>query len=434
MRHVPLIALRTEPSAADEPQDRPPLPSIHAESATFFGWKDARLIEYLREGAGTSSGACVSVEAALKNPTVIRCVSLISFAIGMLPLHLRIIETKEKADEHPLFRVLHRRPNAWQTAFEFRTLMQQWALTHGDAYARIVRGGRRQVLALIPMDPMNTTPEQQSDWSIKYKYRRDGASEVTLDQQDVFHLRFGLSRDGIRGLSLVKQAAEAIGLALQTDRAAGRLFTNGLLAGGALKHPGKLSAEAYDRLKASMEAREGADMAHKWLITEEGMEAQAFSATGRDSQHLESRKHGIEDIARPFGVPRPLLGIDETSWGSGIDALGQFFVRYGLAPWFESWEQAISRDLLTEAEADTYEAKFNPGGLLRGSLAQQGDFFSKGLGAGGHHPFLEVQEVRDWLDLPESNDLPPPAGAAAAQPPAGGPNGGKNDPASAPAN
>lgn len=232
----------------------------------------------------------------------------------------------------------------------------------------------------------------------------------------MFHLRYGLSEDGFTGLSLVRQAAEAIGVALQTDQAAARLFRNGMMVGGALKHPGKLSPEAYERLKASMEEREGADMAHKWLITEEGMEASPFSQTGRDSQHLETRKHQIEDIARPFGVPRPLLGIDETSWGSGIDALGQFFVRYGLSPWFESWEQAVSRSLLTDEEADIYEAKFNPGALLRGSMQQQAEFFAKGLGSGGHHPFLEVDEVRGWLDLPESDNLPPMAGVQPAPP------------------
>lgn len=381
----------------------------------FSGLNDPRLIEFLREGRETASGITVSTKEALKNTTVVRCVSLISFAIGMLPLHLQFKESKEKAEDHPLFRVLHRRPNAWQTAFEFRSLMQQWALganrdgCRGDAFAYIIRS-RGQIRQLVPIPTDRVRPKQRADWTLEYEYQRPDGSTITLPQRDIFHLRYGLSEDGISGLSLVRQAAEAIGLAQQTERAAARLFKNGMMVGGALAHPGKLSPEAYERLKASMEEREGADMAHKWLITEEGMEAKPFAQTGRDSQNIEQRRHQIEEIARPFGVPRPLLGVDDTSWGSGIDVLGQFFVRYALNPWFEAWQQAIERSLLTEEEAEIYEAKFNAGALLRGSMKDQAEFFAKGLGAGGHQPFLEVAEVRDWLDLPRDANLPPPPG------------------------
>ena len=109
-------------------------------------------------------------------------------------------------------------------------------------------------------------------------------------------------------------------------------------------------------------------------------------------------------------MPRPLLGVDDTSWGSGIDVLGQFFVRYGLNPWFEAWEQAIERSLLDDAEAEIYQAKFNAGALLRGSMKDQAEFFAKGLGAGGHAPFLHPDEPREWLDMPKRDDLPPAMG------------------------
>ncbi|WP_205041995.1 phage portal protein [Rhodoligotrophos defluvii] len=413
---------RAEPKAAVP--ELPPMPLVPAlplvramagECAMFHGLDDPRFLEFIRHGGGamTEAGISISPKIAMRNTTVLRCVSLISFAIGMLPLHLQRKNTKENATDHPLFRILHRRPNAWQTAFEFRSLMQQRALgasgsgTKGDAYALIVRSGSR-ILQLVPLETDRVTPQQNSDWSLDYVYQRPTGGTVTLPQSDIFHLRYGLSEDGITGLSLVKQAAEAIALAIQADTGAARLFRNGMLVGGALKHKNTLSAEAYERLRESMAEREGAQNAHRWMILEEGMEANPFAQTGRDSQHLETRAHQVEEISRPFGVPRPLLNVDETSWGSGIDVLGQFFVRFALNPWFEAWQQAIERSLLTEREADLYEAKFNAGGLLRGSMKDQADFFAKGLGAGGHQPFLEVDEVRDWLDLPHSDNLPMP--------------------------
>lgn len=399
------IFRRGEPQATSTPVVR----AMAGEAAAFSGLDDPALYEYIRNGGGsqTESGATVTVKSAMKNTTVIRCVSLISFSIGMLPLHLKRKDGKGNATDHPLFRLLHRRPNPWQTAFEFRSLMEQRALTHGGSFARKIMSGRK-ILHLIPMDPAKVTIVQRPDWSLEYRYDRGTKGPLILPQNEVFHLRYGLSDDGIHGLSLVKQAAEAIGLAQQTEKAAARLFTNGMIVGGALKHPGKLSTEAYERLKASMNEDAGAENAHRWKVLEEGMELQPSSQTSKDSQAIENRKHQIEEVARPFGVPRPLLAVDDTSWGSGIDVLGQLFVRYGLNPWFEAWQQAIERDLLTEAETEIYEAKFNPGGLLRGSMKDQAEFFAKALGAGGHQPWMLWSEVRDSFDLETLQEAPPP--------------------------
>jgi HK97 family phage portal protein len=411
------IFKRSAPAAVQPVQ----VSAMAGEAAQFWDFQDPHLLKFLRDGLETQAGIAVTPKSAMKNTTVIRCVSLVSYAIGTLPLHLRDRETKQKATEHPLYRVLHRRPNAWQTAFEFRSLMQQRALGYngdggrGDAFALIVRS-RGRITQLVPLATERVRPKQRADWSLEYEYQRPDGGKVVLPQQDVFHLRCGLSEDGISGLSLVKQAAEAIGLALQTERAAARLFKNGMLVGGVMSVKDSLSDQAYERLKQQMEDREGAEMAHKWIIGEEGLEAKPFSQTGRDSQHTEQRKLQIEEIARPFGVPRPLLGVDDTSWGSGIDVLGQFFVRYGLNPWFEAWEQAIERSLLTDEEAEQYESKFNDGALLRGSMKDQAEFFSKALGSGGHQPWMDYAEVRETMDLPEKEIAPNALAATASQP------------------
>lgn len=389
-----------------QPQPPERKTSALGESLTFYGYDDPSFLEFIRTGgaSSTAAGITVSAASAMRNTTVIRCVSLIAFAVAMLPLHLRMRSTKAIA-EHPLDTVLHRKPNTWQTAFEFRSVMQQRALVHGDAFARIVRVGKR-ITQLVPIDNACVTVKQRADWSLEYEIKRPNQEPVTLQQSDMFHVRFGLSEDGYTGLSLVVQAAEAIALAIQTENASSRLFKNGMLVGQILKHPAQLSPEAFERLKASMADREGASNAYKTLILEEGMEIEAGATTGVNAQQLEQRKHQIEEIARPFGVPRPLLGVDDTSWGSGIDVLGQFFVRYALAPWFTAWEQAIERDLLTDGETLIYEAKFNPAALLRGSMKEQADFFASALGSGGHAPWMAAAEVREIMDMPPRDDLP----------------------------
>ncbi|MGV1870897.1 phage portal protein [Agrobacterium rosae] len=393
-------------SAASNIQTSQPRADSGGTGYVTYSLDDPRLLEFLRTGHEAGSGATVTVETAMRNTALFRAFSLISNAIGMLPFQLIDDDTKEKATDHPLYRVLHRQPNNWQTAFDFRVLMQLRALAHGNAYALIIRGpnlktGRRAVSRLIPLDPERVTPIQNADWSVSYRYQPKTGGHKLYAGEEIFHLR-GVSIDGINGISLVKQARDAIGIALSAELAAARIFKNGSMVGGALEHPNKLSDEAFERLKASLAEKEGAANAGKNMILEEGLKYSKRDTNAKDSQLIEARKMQVEEIARVTGVPRPLLMVDETSWGSGIEALGRFFVQYALGPWFESWQQAAERSLLDESERDRYSVKFNPGALLRGSMKDQADFFAKALGTGGAPGWLSQNEVRDLSDYPET--------------------------------
>ncbi len=380
--------------------------------AEAYDLSDPRVIDYLFYGSQSAAGEPVTVATAMRNPALFRAFMLISNAIGMLPLQLIEEDSKEKAIDHPLYRLLHREPNNWQSAYDFKAYLQMQALATGDGYALIVestdiRRGGKKISRLIPVDSGSMRPVQNADFSVSYVYTPKKGVQQTLSSSQVFHLR-GPSLDGICGLSLIRQARDAIGLALATERASGRMFKNGTFVGVALTHKGKLSDPAFERLKASLAEKEGPENAGKSLILEEGMDVKAISSSARDSQLIEIRRMQVEEIARVTGVPRPLLMVDETSWGSGIEALGQFFVAYALNPWFEAWQQAIERCLLFGADKDRYAAKFNAAALLRGSLKDQADFLAKALGSGGQAPWMHVDEVRDVMDLPKREDPPNP--------------------------
>lgn len=421
---------RLWPFGSKQTEDQAPRADV-GDGAVFYSLNDPLVREFLRDGLEAASGATVNTETALRNPAMFRAVSLISYAIGMLPLHVINDETKEKAD-HPLFRILHREPNNWQTAFDFRSLMQLRALVKGNAYALIIRSrqirtGRDEIVRLVPLNPDYVQPVQNDDWSVSYRYQPPKGAQRMLRPDEVFHLR-GLSLDGISGMSLVKQARDAIGLALSAEMAAGRLFKNGSFIGGALTHPGKLSDPAFERLRASLAEKEGASNAGKNLILEEGMKWENLANNAKDAQLTELRKMQVEEIARVTGVPRPLLMVDETSWGSGIQALGQFFVQYALNPWFEAWQQAAERSLLASDEKGRLAVKFNPGALLRGSTKDQGDFFSKALGSGGAPGWLSQNEVRALDDRPPVDGGDEVSKGSQGQPPAPD-NGGVDAPA-----
>lgn len=365
----------------------------------------AELLDYLR-GGETASGEHVSASKSLENMGLLRCVSLISESIGMLPLNLMERgDEKAYATEHPLYKVLKQRPNEFQGPYKFKSTMQLRVLLHGNAYARVIWRGST-VVRLIPLDSRKVAPKMNDDFTVRYEYQRPDGGIATLAARDILHLA-DLADDehGLVGFSRVQKARESIGLAQQAQKAAARIFKNGVMAGGALSYPNKLSDSQIKNIRDSLEARyAGSENAHKWMVLEDGIKAEKWANTANDSQLQEGRNHQIEEIARAFGVPRPLLMMDDTSWGSGIEQLGIFFIQYGLQHWFEIWEDAIENTLLSDRERDNYYVKFNERALLRGTLKDQAEFFAKALGSGGSAPWMKPNEVRDLQELSKSND------------------------------
>lgn len=370
-------------------------------AAQTFGMNSPEFYEWVRNG-GT-----YGVGEALRNSAVLRAVDLVSGVIGALPLRIverggdgRIVE----AEDHPLFDLLMFRPNGWQTGFEFRQLMQAWVLVHGNAYARIVRTANR-VSALLPIDPTRVEVRQLVSGDLEYTVSSvDARMPFRPDPADMFHLR-GLSLDGIKGVSRVKQAADVINTAVQAGRAANKLFENGVIGGMAIEHPGpKMSQEAFENVKASLQSYSGAHNAGRTMILEEGMKRSFAPADAQKVQLHEVKGALVEDIARIFGVPRPLMMVEETSWGSGIEQLAILFVRFGLSPWFVAWEQAVERSLMHPADRRRYRADYDERELLRGTLKDQAEYFAKALGAGGHRPWMEANEVRDLSGLGRHTD------------------------------
>lgn len=145
------------------------------------------LAEFLRDGRASAAGVPVNELGALRNSTFFRATNLICSSIGMLPTFLMRrktdkagVETIEKAKDHPLYRVLHKRPNAYQTAFEFKSYMQLLALLDGNAYALIVRGVRERVERLVPLKRHSVTPKLSNDGQVTFEYRRTAARRARV--------------------------------------------------------------------------------------------------------------------------------------------------------------------------------------------------------------------------------------------------------------
>jgi len=368
-------------------------------------------VMFLR-GQMSAAGVAVTEAGAMRIAAAWRCVHLISGTAGNMPFSLmeRVSDRERRpASGHPSHQLVSIRPNGWQTPQDFKRTLTAHVALRGNGYGlKITSMGR--VIEVWPVHPDRMRPVQLADMSIIYRYTRNNGSTIDLPQSDVFHLR-GLSLDGVVGLGALEYARTTMGLALQTQNTAARMFKQGNLAGGALKTPMKLSPEVFDRLKASLdEKHSGAENAHKWMILEEGLDVANIAMSAADMQFLEERKFERSDIAMFFGVPPFMIGDTEksTSWGAGIEQQKDGYVSFTAEDYLTAWEEAGRRDLLSPADALKFYFRFNRASLVRGDIKTRWAAHVQALQWGVYSP-NEIRELED-RNPREGGDVfyPPP--------------------------
>ena len=363
---------------------------------------------------GTTAGKTVTERSAMQMTAVYSCVRILAEAVAGLPLHLYKYTDgggKEKALNHPLYRLLHDEPNPEMSSFVFRETLMTHLLLWGNAYAQVIRNGKGEVIALYPLMPNKMSVDRDENGRLYYTYYR-GSDEaiknkdfaVTLQPSDVLHIP-GLGFDGLVGYSPIAMAKNAIGIAIACEEYGAKFFANGAAPGGVLEHPGTIKDP--QRVRESWQSTfGGSGNANKIAVLEEGMKYTPIGISPEQAQFLETRKFQINEIARIFRVPPHMVGDLEKSSFSNIEQQSLEFVKYTLDPWVIRWEQSIQRALLSQGEKAEYFVKFNLEGLLRGDYQSR----MNGYAIGRQNGWMSANDIRelenlDRIPVEEGGDL-----------------------------
>ena len=353
----------------------------------------------------SEAGITVTPDMAMTVSTVYGCVRLLSESLAMLPLRLyeRDGDNETIAEGHPVDDILFRRPNATQTPFEFKQLLAASVALRGNGFA-VINRWRGKVMSVEPLLPQRMAIRQLTDMTAQYQYTHfEGRyEEYYSGDGQVMHVR-GLVTDGVRGLSPVAAARNSLGLVLQQENHASKLFTQGAQPMGVLKSQRPMTKEGVELLRQQFDDTfAGVGNSHRTIVLEEGMDWSKISLNAEETQFLQSRKFSRTDIAMFFGIPPHMIGDVEkaTSWGSGIEQQGIGFLTYTLQPWLTKFCEAINRDLLTPSEQLRYFAQFDTSPLTRGDLASR----STSLIALKNNGVMTANEVRKDLSMNPSNE------------------------------
>ncbi|MDF1485515.1 phage portal protein [Ramlibacter sp. H39-3-26] len=349
------------------------------------------------------SATSVTPATAQGVSAVYACVQAIAETTASLPLILfkRNGDDRERATDHPLYRVLHDMANPEQTALEAREYMQACVLLRGNAFARLVRGWDGQVRELWPLNPDNVQVQRTAS-GLVYDYTKDGVLTRLLSHE-VLHLRHRLGDDGVLGVSPIAAARGVVELAIAENQHGVSTFTNGAKLLGVLKFPGKLKPEQRQAIGASWASQHaGAANAGRTAILEEGVDFQALSMSLEDASWIEARKLSVIEVCRLFRCPPLIVQSMESANYSNSVELARQFVTMTLRRHLIAWEQAIAAKCLTDAGRRTYFAEHSVEGLLRGDSVNRAQFYASAIESGWMKPSyaarLENMPLFDGID------------------------------------
>lgn len=357
--------------------------------------------------SGNKSNAGVSVNAttAMRQSAVFACVHLLASTFAYVPwiTYKRLPRGKERASEHPLYSILHDRPNPEQNSFTFRSTAKAHALLYGNGLAEIEFDNRGLPVALWPLPPWRVKPLRTTNQELYYQVTLPDGGIKNLPPYRVWHL-MGLSTDGIWGMSVIGQARESIGLALATEEFGARFFSGGANVGGVAQHPGKLTKQGHENLQKSLdEEYRGLGKSHRLLLLEEGMKYEKTGIPNNDSQFLETRNYQTIDIARMFRVPPHMIAELTRATFSNIEEQGIEFVVYTMNPWFVNAEQETNYKLFGSDSG--YFSEFLVDGLLRGDAAARSTFYKELFYLGSLSPNdIREKENMNPIEDPRGDD------------------------------
>lgn len=338
--------------------------------------------------------ATISDQQALRLSAVYACCKVLSETVSSLPVYLyrQQGEGKELHTSNPLFDLVCKKPNEFQTGNEFMSYVMMSLLLKGNFYGYVNRTGSGRIIEILPLPHDSVSVMQDENYNIVYKVTHSDKSEYVYTQYEILHIK-GMSLDGIVGLSPLQYNASVMQNAIAARDYAGSVFANDATPRGVLSTDGILSDEAYDNIRQSWEASHGGiKNAHRIAILEQGLKFSPMQLTPADVQLLESRKYSRTEIASIYRVPPHMLADLDRATFSNIEHQDLAFYKSTILPYLTNIEARLNCTLLN---VGTQYFKFNTDNLLRTDLTTRVNAYKAMIETG----IMSPNEAREKLDM-----------------------------------
>ena len=357
-----------------------------------------------------STSTPVTEEQAMKIPSVVACVELITGSIAQLPIYLYKENDKGEveriANDRRVF-LLNNEPNSLLNGYSFKKRVAKDYLFYGVSYTK-KETARNNVLELNPFDMRLV---QVTKYLIDgYKYDADiklttygadgnGIQKIFKPYELVMILRD--SEDGVTSRGILESGSDILTLAINEGEYTNNILKNGALPIGVIETVNRLSENAIKKLRAGWESiYGGAKNSGKTVILEEGLQYKPISLKPNDMQLVDGRKATVSEICRLFNVPESMVNADANKYASN-EQNNLHFLQYTLSPIITAIESALDKSLLLEKEKEEgYYFRFDTSEILRTTERERIESAAQGLMRG----FYSLNETRAKFDMPKLED------------------------------
>jgi HK97 family phage portal protein len=340
------------------------------------------------------TGMPITQSRAIGSPPIWTSASKICGHLGQMPLDcMRWIKRDDDESEsdrkHPSHYIFNTEFNPSLGADVGKETLALHSLLRGNGRALIVRNARYEASELYLLDPDCTSTvfiqDEGKPTGSKYHVwqdKTDGKYYTYLDA-DVFHVP-GLSADGVTGYDTINVAANSIGGNIVSERKSIRMMKNDSAPSILIESPAgmfKTDSDAKQFLRDFKDAHSGDNQGSVGVLRN-GMKASTLALSAAESQMIEQRKFGREDMALLFGVEQ-MLGIDKSVSYNSEEQRSKAYRVNCLGRWMTRWEIEAKRKLLSNSQrrADSHYFMWNDEILMQATLAERYEGYSKAIAA-----------------------------------------------------
>jgi len=303
--------------------------------------------------------------------------------------------TKTPIEGSGLARILHR-PNVYQTSTDFRLNMLKALYLKGNAYVVGLRNGRNEFDSIHLLPNAGTMPyidaETQSVFYAVGDNPMLGKIETMIPARDIMHLRMYCPRHPLIGVSPLENAALSMSANASISAHQANFFSNMSRPSGVLSTDQKLTADQMLQLRGAWESQAKRMESGGIPILSSGIKWEAMSLTSVDSEIIQAFNMTINDVARAFRVPLPLVQQhDQGSTYNNVEQLYSQWLSGGLGFIVEHLEQNFNHFFGLPKNQGT---EFDTNSLLRSDFQAKVEGYTK-LVQGG---VMTPDEARNRMD------------------------------------
>ena len=344
-------------------------------------------------------------EDSLSEATYFACLKVLSEAIGKLPLKLLRHNDRNgitTARDHPLYHVIHDRPNPYMTSTTFWSTVEYNRNHYGNAYVWIEGAGSDTRLWILPSYAVEVWYDDAcilADVPDVY-YLYSCGKGYRFGSEEILHFKGSTSFNGVVGVSVRETLRSTIKGNHKAQKLINKMYDSGFTAKAVLQYTGSLNDENVKTFVSGIEAYAKGELkkdgVENIIPIPLGASLTPLNVKLADNQFLEVKQYTALQIASAFGIKPYQIGDYTKSSYASAEAQQLSFYIDTLLYIVKQYEEELTYKLLSREDIQKgLFFKFNIDVILRADLLTKINTLSTAVNS-----FLMTpNEARSKLDL-----------------------------------